>query len=184
MRKSEIHLELGYYTDYLKLIEDLPILEALEKYTEEIRNLNKEALNALDEKVYAPGKWTVKEILQHLIDWERIFSYRALVYARNDGGITPGHDQEIMTNNSNANKKNLENLLQDFLQLRTSTISLFQSFDQVDLLREGENYNMKMNPLGIGFIILGHQIHHFHVIQERYLPLLGREVELVKGMRC
>lgn len=173
MRKSEIRIELGYYQNYLELLEDLPILEALEKYAEEIRNLNKEVLNALEGKVYAPGKWTVKEILQHLIDWERIFSYRALVYARNDGGITPGHDQEIMTNNSNANSKSLDRILEDFQTVRTSTISLFKSFDQVDLLREGENYNMKMNPLGIGFIILGHQLHHFKIIQERYFPLIS-----------
>lgn len=184
MRKSEIHLELGYYTDYLKLIEDLPILEALEKYTEEIRNLNKEALNALDEKVYAPGKWTVKEILQHLIDWERIFSYRALVYARQESNRPVAHDENWMTPHSKANSRTFQDLIDDFLFVRSSTISLFKTFDEEDLMQIAYSGDHEFSVLGFGFSMVGHQIHHFHVIQERYLPLLGREVELVKGMRC
>jgi len=172
MKKSDIQIELGYYKDYVALVENLPIREALEKYTAGIQNPDKEVLNRLEGKVYAPGKWTVKEILQHLIDWERIFSYRALVYARNDGGITAGHDQDIMAANCNANSKTLDEILDDFIAARKSTISLFRSFDAIDLLQTGESFNMKMNPLAMGFIILGHQIHHFNVINERYLPLL------------
>ncbi len=179
MRKSDINIELGYYKDYVALVEDLTISDALENYLEEIQNLNKEVLNELEGKVYASGKWTVKEILQHLIDWERIFSYRALVFARNDGGITSGHDQNIMAVNCNVNSKTLEEILEDFITVRKSTISLFKSFDGADLLQPGENYNMQMNALGMGFIILGHQIHHFNIIRERYLPLLDKNVELV-----
>jgi len=172
MKQSDIKIELGYYKDYVSLVEDLPLMEALEKYLAEIRNQDKEVLNRLEGKVYAPEKWTVKEIFQHLIDWERIFSYRALVYARNDGGITSGHDQNIMAANCNANSKTFDEILDDFIIARKSTISLFKGFDAIDLQQTGESFNMIMNPLAMGFIILGHQVHHFNVIKERYLPLL------------
>src|SRR5690606_1783043 len=178
MKRSDIQIDLGYYKTYVELVDDLSLTDAFEKYLAEIQSLNKEILNQLEGKIYAPEKWTVKEILQHLIDWERIFSYRALVYARNDGGITAGHDQDLMATNSNANSKPLEKILNDFIAARKSTISLFRSFDEVDLLRLGENFNMKMSPLAMGFVILGHQIHHFNVIKERYLPLLEKDFSL------
>lgn len=184
MKKSTLINIPEYYQYYINLVEDLTIKSALDKHLTQFQKLNFEVLKELGDRTYAPGKWTTKEIIQHVIDWERIFSYRALVYARMDENIPVSHDENLMTPNSKAHSKSWEDLKDDFLYARSSTISLFQSFDREDLGRKAYSLNNEISVLMIGFIMVGHQIHHFNIIQERYLPLLGREVELVKGMSC
>jgi hypothetical protein len=184
MKKAELQNIPEYYQHYVGLVENLTIKAALDKHLTQFQNLDFDVLKELGDRTYAPGKWTTKEIIQHVIDWERIFSYRALVYARRDVNIPVSHDENVMTPNSKANLKSWEELKDDFLFARSSTISLFQSFDPEDLSRKAYSLNNEISVLMIGFIMVGHQIHHFNIIQERYLPLLGREVELVRGMRC
>jgi|SRR5690606_26131052 len=184
MRRSEINPLPEYYDRYINLVEDLSITVAFDKHFAEIQNLNLEVLNELGDQVYAPGKWTVKEILQHLIDWERIFSYRSIIYARQEGTATPGHDENILAQNSKANHKKLEDIIEDFLFARSSTRSLFSTFDKEDLRTIGKSWNMEISVAAMGFTIIGHQIHHFNIIKERYLPLLGENRELFLGTSC
>lgn len=184
MRRSDLKEKPVHYWDYIQLVEDLPLKAALDKHLASVQNLNLPALKELVDRTYAPEKWTVKEILQHIIDWERIFSYRSMIYVREDENRTPGHDQNILAANSKANHRTLENIIDDFIIVRSSTISLFQTYDREDLMKPYHYYENQMSVLALGYSIVGHQMHHFNIIQERYLPLLGREVELVKGMRC
>ncbi|SMC79954.1 DinB family protein [Moheibacter sediminis] len=180
MRKSAIQPMPELYGRYIDLVEDLTLNVALDKHFANIQNLNLESLEELGNLTYKPGKWTVKEVLQHLIDWERVFVYRAVVFARKEGTIPSGHDENIMATNSKANSKSVNEIIEDFIVVRSCTSSLFRGYDEEDLMTVGQNWNMEMSVLSVGFTIVGHQIHHFNMIQERYLPLLGIDATLIK----
>lgn len=118
---------------------------------------------------YAEGKWTIKEIIQHVIDTERIFSYRALRISRNDITALPGFDENDYALNTNANDRHLQSLLTELSIVRQSTLALFKSFSEEQIKRIGIASNNEISVRAIGFIILGHQKHHQKVYKERYL---------------
>ncbi|WP_104733692.1 DinB family protein [Hanstruepera ponticola] len=118
---------------------------------------------------YADGKWTIKEIIQHLIDAEVVFAYRALRFARNDKTELPGFDENFYAEMSSANKKTKADLLSSYRALRLFTINLFNSFDSQTLQNIGTASNSKMSVRALGFVIIGHETHHCKVIKERYL---------------
>lgn len=180
MRKSAIKPMPEIYDRYINLVDDLTLNVSLDKHFADIQNLNVDVLNELGDQTYAPDKWTVREVLQHLVDWERVFNYRAVIFARKEETIPSGHEENIMAKNSKANHRKIEEILEDFLIVRSGTSSLFRSFDEEDLMTIGQNWNMKISVLAIGFTIIGHQVHHFNILQERYLPLLGKDVDLIK----
>ena len=118
---------------------------------------------------YAEGKWTVKEIIQHIIDTERIFAYRALRVARNDKTALPGFEENDYALTGNANARTLESLLAEYKAVRQATIALFNSFSDDMLKHIGTASNSPISARAIGFIIIGHEAHHCNVIKERYL---------------
>ncbi|TAE66471.1 MAG: DinB family protein [Bacteroidetes bacterium] len=118
---------------------------------------------------YAEGKWTIKEILLHIIDVERILAYRSLRFARTDNNELPGFDQDKYVLHSKANERNWEELQQEFKIVRQSTILLFKNFDKEMLLESGLANNYRFSVNAMGFMIAGHELHHRIIIQERYL---------------
>ena len=118
---------------------------------------------------YAENKWTIKEVLQHLIDAERVFAYRALAFARKDNNTLPSFDETDYANNSNANNRSWQNLVSELFSVRQSTEYLYDSFSQDSLQAIGKasNYTIGVNTLG--FVIIGHMSHHLTIIKERYL---------------
>ena len=118
---------------------------------------------------YAEGKWTIKEIIQHLIDTERIFAYRALRISRNDSTPLPGFDENEYVVNTNASERNLQGLLTEMAVVRQATLSLFNSFSKEQLLRIGIASDKNISVRAIGFLIVGHQVHHQRIFEERYL---------------
>ncbi|HVF81004.1 MAG TPA: DinB family protein [Flavisolibacter sp.] len=118
---------------------------------------------------YAEGKWSIKEMLQHIIDAERIFSYRALCFARKDATPLPGFDEDSYATASNAERRTKEELVMEFTTLRNSIEQLFASFDEDQLASVGISNNSPISVNAIGFIIPGHVRHHINVIKERYL---------------
>ena len=107
-------------------------------------------------------------MVQHVIDTERVFCYRALCFARNDITALPGFDQDLFVANDNANTRNWEDLLAEMRVVRQSTILLFNSFTDEALLRIGSGSGKNMSVRAIGFLCSGHQIHHLNVLKERY----------------
>lgn len=162
-----------FFDRYINRVEDIELLQAFSKYDRFESLIAPETLEALDDKVYAPGKWTVKDIIQHLIDTERIMSYRALRFARNDTTVLPGFDEDLFGENAKASQRPLNELLSEFQLTRQSTIALFSSFDDEMLHRTGICFNKTVSVIAIGFILVGHPIHHANIIRERYLPLLS-----------
>ncbi len=118
---------------------------------------------------YAAGKWTLKEMLLHIIDTERIFAYRAVSIARGDKTPLPGFDENTYAANSMADKRSWESLLQEFAAVRQSSDLLLQSFNDEQLLQSGTTNNYPTTVNALAFIIYGHILHHIAVIKERYL---------------
>lgn len=145
------------------------IIKGLIKQKEEILHFFKSIPVFKHEYSYAEGKWTVKDIILHLIDAERIFAYRALRIARNDNTALPGFEENDYVVTANANNREYESLLAEYESVRNATISLFETFSSEDLLRLGTASNCSVSVRAIGYITLGHELHHKNIILERYL---------------
>jgi len=118
---------------------------------------------------YAEGKWTIKEILGHIVDDERIYFYRALRFARNDSTELLGFDQDQYARYSDANKRASTDLLDEFSLVRRSTIAFFKSLDAAALLRTGVANGQKVSVRALAYHIAGHELRHLSIIRERYL---------------
>lgn len=159
----------SYYQIYIDKTGDGNVLDNLRSNTEIIiqffKTIKKEKLDYR----YAEDKWTIKEILLHLIDTERVFAYRAMCIARKDMTELPGFDQDAFVINSHANERSIESLLLEYLNVRMATVSLFDSFDLRGLEQMGVANGSSLSVRAIVFIIIGHENHHLQVIKERYL---------------
>lgn len=154
---------------YIKAAGNLDMIEELEICLHDfIRFVQNIPMDKFDYR-YTEGKWTIKEIIQHIIDTERIFSYRALRISRNDKTPLPGFEENDYVNNTNANDRNLQGLLTEMAVVRQATLSLFKSFSEEQLKRTGTASNTSISVRAIAFIVIGHQKHHQRVFQERYL---------------
>ena len=171
MKNQEIKKNPGFLEYVLKLNGDIELNKALQTSLHRINELDIAQLNRIGFNVYDVDKWTVHKILQHLIDWERIWCYRAIIFARGEGSTPGGHDQEIMGENSNANELSIEQLVNELRVVRQSTIMMFESFNKKILETNCVFFEYEMPLYTIGLTITAHQIHHFNVIKERYLPL-------------
>lgn len=158
-----------YLNNYIKLIPTGNIMELmLTKHYETI-----DLITSIDEETqhyrYAEAKWNIKEIIQHLIDCERIFAYRALSIARGEQQSLPGFDENSYVANSHATRRNMNDLAREFSVLRASTIELFKSFSNTELDNKGTANGKSVTVRAILFAILGHEIHHMNIIDERYI---------------
>jgi len=158
-----------FYHDYIKKAPENDLMAALKNNTSAFNELLNTIPSEKHDYRYAEGKWTIKEVLQHIIDAERIFSYRALRFARKDNTPLPGFDENLFAANAKTEKRSWNELVEEFNAVRKSTELLFTSFDEQDLDSSGIASNNSNYVLGIGFICAGHCAHHQQVIKERYL---------------
>lgn len=158
-----------YYSRYINLVEDTEFVTLLDDQKNDMLDF----LNGLGEEAasfrYASDKWSIKEVIGHIIDVERIFAYRALRMARNDKTPLPEFDQEEYVLQANFDSRTLIDLSDEFLSVREATLSLFTSFDQSILEREGIASGLKFTVRSIPYIIAGHEIHHRQVLNQKYL---------------
>ena len=159
----------NYYESYIQALENVQLIEELEICLHDfIRFVQNISMDKFDYR-YAEGKWTIKDIIQHLIDVERIFAYRALRISRNDKTPLPGFDQNEFVIQAEANNRNIQSLLSELSGVRHSTLDLFKSFSQEQLARIGNASGHDISVRAIGFMIIAHQKHHQRIFQERYL---------------
>lgn len=161
----------NYFDRYILMNEDVELLTALDISLKELESSPVEKWLAIGNGVYAPGKWTIKDILQHLTDTERVFSYRATAFSRGEQKVA-SFDEELYAKNAEANYRTLEDLLNEAIAVRKSTIYLFKSFSPEMLNRVGIGFKGEYSVQSIGYIIPGHQRWHFKIIEEKYVPLL------------
>ena len=160
-----------YFERYMQLsvLKDKTIIESLESAQDEFESVLRNLPDKKHSYSYAPGKWSLKELIQHIIDTERVFCYRALSFARNDQASLPGFDQDVFVDNAAANNRDYYDLLDEMKVLRKSSIQLFKSFSKEALLRIGVASDNKMSVRALGYLFSGHQIHHINIVKERYL---------------
>jgi hypothetical protein len=118
---------------------------------------------------YAEGKWSIKDLLQHIIDAERIIAYRALRFARKDSTPLPGFEENDYAVSAKAERRSWSDLVEEFKQLRNSNLLMFRAFDSEELEREGIANGQPVYVLALGYIMVGHIDHHLKIIRERYL---------------
>ncbi|HRH42706.1 MAG TPA: DinB family protein [Pyrinomonadaceae bacterium] len=171
MKRSDIKRLPEYFERYVNLVDDIELSDAFDKSLKQIDDLDIAKLNRIGLKVYEDGKWSVNKIVQHLTDWERIWCYRAILFARREGTVPEGHEENIMAANSNADELPLEQLIAELRAVRVATKALFDSFNQQLLEAICKFYDYEMTIGAMGFVVISHQIHHFGVIKERYFPL-------------
>lgn len=158
-----------YYKLYLDRVPSTTTLfEALEQQDELIRFFKSIPKEKHDFR-YAPEKWTPRQILQHLLDTERIFMNRALRFAREDYTELPGYDENHYAEHCYSNSRTIADMLEEYKVVRQSSIHLYKSFDARVLLNVGIASGGPFSVRVIPFIVSGHQKHHIHIIKERYL---------------
>ncbi|MBS1626255.1 MAG: DinB family protein [Bacteroidetes bacterium] len=166
-RPSSTHYA-SYYTNYIEAAQAENVAELITNYSILLNNFIQ---NIPEEKAnykYAANKWNVKEVLQHLIDTERIFAYRALRIARNDSTLLAGFDENSYVENANTIERTLQSLKNELIAVRKSTDLLLQSFNEKQLQQVGTANNHSITVNAICFIIFGHLLHHKKILEERY----------------
>ncbi|MFZ1530393.1 MAG: DinB family protein [Ferruginibacter sp.] len=159
----------SYFETYISLIKENDVSEAIRAQDAFINDYFLSIPQNKHEYAYAPGKWTLKELLQHIIDTERIFQYRALCFARGEKQSLPGFEEDDYAAASNANARNWQDLCSELKSVRKSSLVLYESFTDAMLGQAGVANNKSFSCNAIGFCIAGHLQHHKNIIEERYL---------------
>lgn len=157
-----------FYKNYVKLVTETDLIQALRISG----NRAQEVLHGIpvekQDFKYGADKWTIREVLCHMIDTERIFAYRALRFARNDQTPLSGFDEKTYTPESNAGGRELKSLISEMVHLRAATIDMFSGFNSEMLSRKGKANDNELSVASQGFIIAGHETHHLRILNERY----------------
>lgn len=173
MKKSDIKKMPAYFDRYIHLTDDVTCLEALDISLRELQEAPIDTWRALNNSTYAPGKWSVKDILQHYIDTERVFAYRITAIARAEKQILLPYDEDAYAAEAEAGHRSVDELWQELILLRQSTIAMYKGFQPHMFHRVGEGFNnIRYCVLSLGFMIAGHQRWHMRVLQERYYPMV------------
>lgn len=168
-RKPQTNESNEYFRRYINLVETENIVAALKNQLTDIEQFFREWPSHKWDHAYAEGKWTIREILIHLMDAERILSYRALRIARNDATSLPGFDQDEFAPFMNAANRSVESIMSEYRAVRMATIALIENLDDAALSRIGTASDAPASPLAMAFVIAGHEIHHINVIKEKYV---------------
>lgn len=175
MKKSDINQPPCYFDKYMNCVADIELFEAFDQSQTELETLDLAHFNQVGEAVYAEGKWTIKDIFQHLIDAEHILSYRALRIGRNDKALYTGFDQDLLAANAGTSTRSLEVIVEELKLLRRVTKFMFRTFTDEAMQRFTIVDGKQMSALAFGFTIFGHQKYHLRMIGEKYLPLIKSE---------
>jgi hypothetical protein len=158
-----------YYQKYIDRVADGDIAAILGSQVENTLSFLRTASEENAGRAYAAGKWTIKQVLGHLIDAERIFAYRALCIARNDKTWLPGFEQDDYVANANFNARPLESFIDELAAVRGATVNLFKHFTDEEWPRRGIANQKEISARAIAYIAAGHELHHLEILKSRYL---------------
>ncbi|WP_126247010.1 DinB family protein [Chitinophaga rhizosphaerae] len=158
-----------FYETYVSRVPEDDLTAAFRKHTASLLVFLNKIPAAKREYAYAPGKWTVKEVLQHIIDAERVFAYRALNFARKDANPLPGFDENAFAAVARTEHREWNDMVEEFQFVRNASDHFFRALNEEELSRTGVASGNPVSVRALGFIILGHAIHHMEVVKERYL---------------
>lgn len=175
MNVTQIRSMPKYFDRYIHCVPEKNLGDALSANGPALIETFRSEIMQLGDLVYATGKWTVADIIQHLVDSERVFSYRAMRFARNDQTVLAGFDENLYAHEAHRNIRDIPLILEEFKNVRASSMNLFDSFDETEMQRTGQTFAGSISVLGLGFTLAGHVIHHVNVMKERYFPLLQNQ---------
>ncbi len=167
MKYNLVHSEA--FSAYVKPVESDDIIKTLKKNTRKFHTLLLEIPPAKIDYAYADGKWTVKQVLQHIIDAERVFSYRALRIARFDTTPLPGFDENAWAEKADVTARGWKDMIKEFMRLRKSNIQMINNFSAEQLAATGTASNHAVSTAALCFTMAGHVQHHMNILKERYL---------------
>lgn len=159
----------AYYGRYIDRVPEGDLCATLEAQLEETLGLLRALPDVRGNDRYAPGKWSIKEVLGHVIDTERIMSYRALRVGRGDPTPLPAFEQDDYVRAADFERRTLHDLCEELAAVRAATVHLFRHFDPAALTRRGTASGHPVTPRALGYIIAGHERHHAAILRERYL---------------
>jgi len=168
MNRPDLEKVPTFYRSYVELVPEgdlMPLLiESRDRFLEVIQNIpESKGIYAYEE-----GKWTIKELIGHVCDAERVFGYRALRFGRSDMTDLAGFEQDDYVQNSRANELSFEELSREFTNVRNATIDLYNAFDDKALQRFGSANGFRIDVNTLGFIIIGHVLHHLRILEDSY----------------
>lgn len=158
-----------YYEKYVSLISESDIISVLESQLEETLSLIGGLSEEQAQHRYAPDKWSIKQVIGHIIDGERIFAYRALRFSRDDKQKLPGFDQDTFMRYADFDARSMADLAQEFEHARRANILMFRSFNEETWRRRGTASEAEVSVRGLAYIIAGHERHHVGILKSRYL---------------
>ena len=158
-----------FYHGYINHAKGNSAAEVVANHAQDLEHFYHSLPDEKANHAYASDKWTLKELLQHVIDAERVFTYRALRFARKDTTPLCSFDENAYAQHSNASKRTFQSLKDEFISLRNATNIMFSTFDEEQLNSKGTVNNKTMTVNAIAFIVYGHLLHHKGIIEERYL---------------
>jgi len=169
MRPPEISEYQSYYKKYISLVQGDNLTDILDQQLTESLAMLCRISEAKSLRRYEAGKWSIKEVLGHLIDSERIFAYRALRFARNDHTPLSGFDQDPYVSEANFDARPWSELVGEFEHVRRSTILFFRGLKPEAEMRFGVANNAPITVRALGYVIAGHELHHLGILREKYL---------------
>ena len=158
-----------FYKNYVLYVQDSDVWGALRQSGDVTQAFLKSIPSDKQDFRYADGKWSIREVIVHVMDAERVFAYRALRFARNDQTELPGFEQNDWVPESNAHSRSIGNLADEMKRLRSTTIDLFESFTSEMLSRKGAANKSVISVLNLGYVIAGHETHHRTILMDRYV---------------
>jgi len=159
-----------HFARYIDLVPDGDVLDLLRRQVDETASLVGKLSDRDADYRYAEGKWSIKEVVGHIADTERIFVYRALCFARREAAGLPGFDENAYVRHANFSARSLKDLLSDLRTARAATVSFLSGLDEEALMRRGTANQREYTVRAIAYIIAGHERHHAGIVAERYLP--------------
>jgi uncharacterized damage-inducible protein DinB len=174
MNRPEATEYADYYASYIAKVPGSDVVSVLESQRLQMLQLFAGRSERDGSFRYAPGKWSVKEVLGHITDAERVFTYRALRIARGDQTPLPGFEQEDFVKNGAFGRRTLANLAEEFGLVRSASVALFRSFPEEAWSRRGVASQKEVTVRALAFMTAGHQIHHRIILEERYFPAIPR----------
>jgi len=166
---------IPYFARYVDLVPEGDILDRLRRQVDETASLVGKLSDHDADYRYAEGKWSVKEVIGHLVDAERIFLYRALCFARGESKELPGWDENEYVARAKFGARRLADLVAELRTARADTVSFFSGLDAEELMRKGSANKREYTVRAIAYVAAGHERHHGNIIRERYLPGLTRQ---------
>jgi hypothetical protein len=158
-----------FHAAYVRDVPDGDVLALLERQGRETIALLRGLSETQSQHRYAPGKWSIREVVGHLIDAERVFTYRALSFARGDANALPGFDENAWGAATNAHRRPIAELLDELAAVRAATLALFRGFSDAEVARAGVASGQRMSVAGLAYVTAGHERHHVRILKERYL---------------